>query len=359
MVATKYGSYVIGEVIGEGGMGVVYKAQHAVLKKPACVKRLLSQFTRSPEIVTRFVNEAVAASGLEHPNIVQVYDCAQSADGDWFIALEFLKGVPLSKWIRGETAHGVAVRKEYQGYPIAPAQICRILVQAASALHKAHTYVGENVAGIIHRDVKPDNIFLVRGGEGPDANDLHVKLLDFGIAKLRDPEGEGMTRMGAIIGTPSYMAPEQLVNSKLVDPRADPTRWGSCCTRCSRAAGFLGTRRTAAALNPATSITGRSPSRHRIRAASIRTSALPSRSSSPDHSRAIRGNGFLRRWNGRARWPRWSPRMACIPADVKSCADSLRTCTTTTIPCSDADSRRSPSRAPMNRRGNHPCRRCR
>lgn len=221
MVAMKYGSYVIGEVIGEGGMGVVYKAQHAVLKKPACVKRLLSQFTRSPEIVTRFVNEAVAASGLEHPNIVQVYDCAQSADGHWFIALEFLKGVPLSKWIRGETAHGVAVRKEHQGYPIAPAQICRILVQAASALHKAHTYVGENVAGIIHRDVKPDNIYLVRGGDGPEANDLQVKLLDFGIAKLRDPEGEGITRMGAIIGTPSYMAPEQLVNSKLVDPRAD------------------------------------------------------------------------------------------------------------------------------------------
>jgi len=222
MVAMKYGSYVLGEEIGRGGMGVVYKAQHAVLKKAAVVKLLLSDFTRHPEIVKRFVNEAVAASGLEHPNIVKVLDCEQSADGVWFIALEFLKGVPLSKWIRGETAHGVAARKEHLGSPIAPSQICRILVQAASALHKAHTHNADGIAGIVHRDVKPDNIFLVcGGGEGIEAHDLMVKLLDFGIAKLGDPGGEGMTRMGAIIGTPSYMAPEQLVNSKLVDPRAD------------------------------------------------------------------------------------------------------------------------------------------
>lgn len=220
MVAMKYGSYLLAEEIGRGGMGVVYKAQHAVLKKAAVVKLLLSEFTRHPEIVTRFVNEAVAASGLEHPNIVKVLDCEQGADGVWYIALEFLRGVPLSKWIRGESAHGVAARKEHQGYPIAPAQVCRILVQAASALHKAHTHQGDGIAGIIHRDVKPDNIFLVCG-DIPEPNDLLVKLLDFGIAKLRDPGGEGMTRMGAIIGTPSYMAPEQLVNSKLVDPRAD------------------------------------------------------------------------------------------------------------------------------------------
>ncbi|MBZ0238265.1 MAG: serine/threonine protein kinase [Deltaproteobacteria bacterium] len=220
MVAMKYGSYVLGDEIGRGGMGVVYKAQHAVLKKPACVKLLLSEFTRHPEIVTRFVNEAVAASGLRHPNIVEVLDCEQGADGVWYIALEFLKGVPLSKWIRGETAAGVAARKDHQGYPIAPAQVCRVLVQAASALHKAHTHSSDGIAGIVHRDVKPDNIFLIQG-EGAEPNDLHVKLLDFGIAKLRPPAGEGMTRMGAVIGTPSYMAPEQLVNSKLVDARAD------------------------------------------------------------------------------------------------------------------------------------------
>lgn len=222
MMGREYGSFTLGEEIGRGGMGAVYKAVHTVLKKPACVKLLLSQFTRHPEIVTRFVNEAVSASGLDHPNIIEVLDCNKGPDGVWFMALEYLKGVPLSRWIRGETAHGVAPRKEHLGYPIAPAQICRILVQAASALQKAHTHVGENIAGIVHRDVKPDNIFLVcGGGVGIEAHDLLVKLLDFGIAKLRDPGGEGMTRMGAIIGTPAYMAPEQLVNSKLVDPRAD------------------------------------------------------------------------------------------------------------------------------------------
>ena len=221
MVAREYGGYVLGDEIGRGGMGVVYKATHSVLKKPACVKLLLEEFTRHSEIVTRFVNEAVAASGMEHRNIVRVLDCNKGPDGVWYIALEYLSGVPLSKWIRGQTAHGVAERREHLGCPIAPAQICRVLVQAASALHRAHTHRADNIAGIVHRDVKPDNIFLVKRGEGADVNDLHVVLLDFGIAKLRDPVGEGMTRMGAIIGTPAYMAPEQLVNSKLVDPRAD------------------------------------------------------------------------------------------------------------------------------------------
>jgi serine/threonine protein kinase len=208
-MATSYGSYTLGDELGRGGMGVVYKARHNVLGKPACVKLLLPEFTRHAEVVTRFVNEAKAAASLDHPNIVDVLDCNQAPDGVWFIVLEFLEGMPLSKWLAR------------QGAPVAPATACRILVQAANALHTAHDHVSETVAGIVHRDVKPDNIFLVARHVGKRTNDLHVVLHDFGIAKLLEHHAEGMTRTGATIGTPAYMAPEQLANSKVVDRRAD------------------------------------------------------------------------------------------------------------------------------------------
>ena len=204
-----YGSYTIVEELGRGGMGVVHKARHSVLGKPACVKLLLPEFTRHAEVVARFVNEAKAAASLDHPNIVDVLDCNQAPDGVWFIVLEYLEGLPLSKWL---ARHGA---------PVPPAIACRILVQAANALHTAHDHVSETIAGIVHRDVKPDNIFLVNRTVGRRTNDLHVVLLDFGIAKLLEHHADGMTRTGATIGTPAYMAPEQLANSKVVDRRAD------------------------------------------------------------------------------------------------------------------------------------------
>ncbi len=218
-----YGSYTLVSELGRGGMGVVHKAQHTVLGTPACVKLLLPEFTRHAEVVARFVNEARAASGMSHDNIVRVLDCNQGPDGVWFIVLEYLEGLPLSKWIRGAVAAHVAPRIEAGGVvgAVTPAQIVRVLVQAANALHTAHEHASERISGIVHRDVKPDNIFLVVRKIGGRANDLHVVLLDFGIAKLRDARGEELTRTGATIGTPSYMAPEQLANSKVVDRRAD------------------------------------------------------------------------------------------------------------------------------------------
>ncbi len=204
-----YGSYTIVEELGRGGMGVVHKARHTVLGKPACVKLLLPEFTRHAEVVARFVNEAKAAASLDHPNIVDVLDCNQAPDGVWFIVLEYLEGLPLSKWLARH------------GGPVPPALVCRILVQAANALHTAHDHVSDTISGIVHRDVKPDNIFLVSRQVGKRSNDLHVVLLDFGIAKLLEPRAEELTRTGATIGTPAYMAPEQLANSKVVDRRAD------------------------------------------------------------------------------------------------------------------------------------------
>jgi serine/threonine-protein kinase len=181
-------------------MGIVYLAHHVTLGSPAVVKMLKPEFTRHPEILQRFVNEARAAAHLNHRNIVQVYDCAQASDGQWYIALKFLDGAPLSRLI-----------SSFEGRPIDPVTIVHVLCQACNALQIAHEH------GIVHRDVKPDNIFLTQ----QDGNDRHVTLLDFGIAKLGEGDWNVSTRSGVVMGTLAYMAPEQLLNSKAVDPRSD------------------------------------------------------------------------------------------------------------------------------------------
>jgi serine/threonine protein kinase len=192
------GPYRVLSVLGEGGMGVVYRAEHVVLGIPAVVKVLHPQWAMNEQIVLRFINEARAAAHLRHRNIVEVRDCGQLADGQWFIALEFLDGAPLSTFIASH------------GGPIALPIIVQILGQAANALHVAHD------AGIVHRDVKPDNLFLT---QTPD-NDHHVTVLDFGIAKLGE-ETRVQTKTGLAMGTPAYMAPEQLRDAKTVDRRSD------------------------------------------------------------------------------------------------------------------------------------------
>jgi serine/threonine-protein kinase len=214
---TRFGSYELLSELGRGGMGVVYRAQHTVLGTPAVVKLLLPELTQEPQITERFVREAKAAAALQHPHIVEVKDCGQSATGQWYIALEYLEGVPLSRWITQPVppSDGVpsvrrGVHRRLETGPVPPAQAVAILSQAANALHAAHEQ------SIVHRDVKPDNIFLVdRSG-----NDLFVVLLDFGVAKLAE-EQRPLTQTGIGIGTPAYMAPEQLRNAKDVDRRAD------------------------------------------------------------------------------------------------------------------------------------------
>jgi tRNA A-37 threonylcarbamoyl transferase component Bud32 len=200
MNGQRLGQFQLDRVIGEGGMGVVYLAHHVTLKSPAVVKMLKPEFTRHAEILQRFVNEARAAAHLNHRNFVQVYDCGQASDGQWYIALKFLDGAPLSRLI-----------SSFEGRPIDPVTIVHVLCQACNALQVAHEH------GIVHRDVKPDNIFLTQ----QDGNDRYVTLLDFGIAKLGEGDWNVSTRSGVVMGTLAYMAPEQLLNSKAVDSRSD------------------------------------------------------------------------------------------------------------------------------------------
>src|SRR5512143_656001 len=143
-------------------MGLVYRAEHVVLGSPAAVKVLLPQFTRDTVVVDRFFQEAKAASAIRHAGIVEVFDYGRLPSGQAFIAMELLRGEDLAGFA---TRHG----------RLAPALAAQIAMQMFSALDAAH------MAGVIHRDLKPDNIYLVRDASAPGA--IRVKILDFGIAK--------------------------------------------------------------------------------------------------------------------------------------------------------------------------------
>lgn len=189
MKGTQVGSYIIDEKIGEGGMGVVYSAKHARMNRMAVVKVLRKHLIESPEMARRFENEANAAASIGHPGIVQVFDIGQQQDGSLYIVMELLAGESLQD--RLDRLGKLTVR-----------QATRIVNQCADALGAAHA------TGITHRDLKPDNIFLVPDSLVPGGE--RAKLLDFGIAKL---QVEGMatmgTAMGTLMGTPPYMSPEQ------------------------------------------------------------------------------------------------------------------------------------------------------
>jgi hypothetical protein len=180
-------------------MGAVYRAKHRTLGRPAAVKVLLPQFSVNPDIVSRFFNEAKAATAIQHPGIVEVYDYGSMPDGAAYIAMELLRGESLAHRIRRglDVDHALSLTRS----------IC-------SALQAAHE------RGIVHRDLKPDNVFIIPDPDVPGGE--RTKLLDFGIAKLVDDVG-GMaqkTRTGSIMGTPAYMAPEQC-RGVPVDSRAD------------------------------------------------------------------------------------------------------------------------------------------
>jgi serine/threonine-protein kinase len=193
------GQYRITGVLGEGGMGVVYAAEHTLLGRPAAVKVLLPDLSSKQEVVQRFFNEARAATAIRHPGIVEIYDFGWTAEGAAFIVMEHLQGETLrDRRKRGLMPWNLALS---------------VTRQIAGALGAAHA------KGIVHRDLKPDNVFLVPDPEVPGGE--RIKLLDFGIAKLAGSEaGLHKTRTGAVIGTPTYMAPEQC-RGVSVDSRAD------------------------------------------------------------------------------------------------------------------------------------------
>ena len=200
--------YRIKEPIGRGGMGVVYRVEHARIGKLMALKLLTGELTRDPQQVARFKREAQLVSRLSHPNTVQVFDFGAS-DGLVYLAMEYLKGEDLGHLIR-------------RVGPLSVERTLKIVIQVCSSLSEAHGM------GMVHRDLKPENIIVMQGG---DEEDL-IKVLDFGLAKLREGgELSEVTSRGAIVGTPYYMSPEQIRGDD-VGPESDVYALGALTYAC-------------------------------------------------------------------------------------------------------------------------------
>jgi eukaryotic-like serine/threonine-protein kinase len=200
---TLSGRYLIERLIGEGGMGAVYQAEHTHMRKRLAVKVLHAEMSRMSEVVARFEREAMAAAHIDHPNVAAATDFGKLEDGSFFLVLEYVEGKSLRELI----AKG----------PIDVLRSLRVMRQVASALSRAHGL------GIVHRDLKPENVMLVAREDEAD----FVKVLDFGIAKVpvgdiapESKQGAALTQLGMVYGTPEYMAPEQALGQD-VDARAD------------------------------------------------------------------------------------------------------------------------------------------
>ena len=192
------GVYRLDELLGRGGMGYVYRAEHVKLGREVALKLLRSDYARRRDAVLRFFQEAKTVNRVRHRNIVDVTDFVELDDGTTFIIMEFLRGQSLGKWART----GIDLPRALA-----------VLVQICDGLGAAHA------VGVIHRDLKPDNVIVVPTSDGAEL----VKLLDFGVAKLVNREDEDVgfqTAAGSVIGTPAYMSPEQ-AGGMVVDHRSD------------------------------------------------------------------------------------------------------------------------------------------
>lgn len=197
------GQYELLEKIGEGGMGKVYKARHAMLKRPTAVKFIRPEMM-TEEMVNRFEREVQLTSSLTHPNTIQVYDYGQTESGIFYYAMEYLQGITLAQL------------SELSG-PVTVARVIYILRHVCYSLEEAHDI------GLIHRDIKPMNIMLCARGGQFDA----VKVLDFGLAKEIATKNTDLTVNQGIIGTPVYIAPERLEGKDGLDVRSDIYSLGS------------------------------------------------------------------------------------------------------------------------------------
>lgn len=187
----QYGRYRIVKELGKGSMGVVYQAHDPQIDRPVALKVLRPDRVGSEAFVQRFLKEAKAVGRLSHPNIVVVYDIGED-HGTVYISMEFLEGRPLSELLKARS--------------LSLSQALKIAVQVSDGLDYAHS------KGIVHRDIKPSNIIVQPDGR--------VKITDFGIARIQDPLATQQTQAGEILGTPAYMAPEQVLGQP-VDGRAD------------------------------------------------------------------------------------------------------------------------------------------
>ena len=203
-VGESIGPYNIVRRLGAGGMGEVYLARHRVLAREAAIKVLLPEISMDEAVVMRFFNEARATAQLRHPNIVEVFDCDTLPSGRAYIVMEFLAGESLRACLDRVGRLAPDFRS-----------IAAMIGMVADALQAAHDH------GIVHRDLKPDNMFLTVPPHQPDQ--LTVKVLDFGIAKLLSSGDHGMTptRTGSLLGTPLYMSPEQCRGISTIDHATD------------------------------------------------------------------------------------------------------------------------------------------
>jgi len=194
--ARQLGQYTLEGTIGEGGMGVVYRGRHALLRRPTALK-LLPPERAGAAAVARFEREVQITSQLTHPNTVAIYDYGRTPDNVFYYAMEFLDGIDLQELV------------ERDG-PQPAARVRQLVSQIVSALGEAHA------RGIIHRDIKPSNIFVGERGLIPD----FIKVLDFGLARDFDRAESALTLDGKLMGTPLYMSPEQILGAPL-DGRSD------------------------------------------------------------------------------------------------------------------------------------------
>jgi serine/threonine protein kinase len=200
--ARRLGQYELQEKIGEGGMGVVYRARHALLRRDTAIKLLLPERTE-PDSIRHFEREVRLTCQLTHPNTIQVYDYGHTPEGIFYYAMELLQGLNLKDLV-------------VQFGPQPACRVMHILLQIVDALHEAHE------RGLVHRDIKPANVFLTHRGQGPDA----VKVLDFGLVReyRRDESDSGEESLPGdetTVGTPLFMSPESIRTPGRSDPRSD------------------------------------------------------------------------------------------------------------------------------------------
>lgn len=202
----RIGPYRIVRLLGQGGMGAVYEARQEPLDRRVALKTLHPEWARNDDAVARFFNEAKVLTRLEHPSIVQVSDFGHASDGSAYLVMEYLRGETLAKRLR--TLHA-------QGKRLPVVTGLQLAWQVADILSVAHTQ------GIVHRDIKPDNLMMVADPIAPGGE--RVKVLDFGIAKLTDVRDRGAVKTDtqAVMGTPMYMSPEQCAGAGGVDAKTD------------------------------------------------------------------------------------------------------------------------------------------
>ncbi len=199
------GRYRVLQRLGQGGMGTVYLAEHEAIEKKVAIKVLRPEYSAKADLVTRFQREAISASRIKHPNVLDVFDFGEIENGCFFLAMEFLEGADLADELERSRA-------------ISAERALRVILQVCKALAVAHA------KGVVHRDLKPENVFLQVTADGEET----VKIVDFGIAQLRSTEEAAatetsrrrLTRTGMIFGTPEYMSPEQAAG-KQADLRVD------------------------------------------------------------------------------------------------------------------------------------------